>query len=289
MVDGDRVYPVNFFFLHHSTGPEFANADDIEVQDWYSSVGKGRGYAGGALNPRHEHPSRPGQLTYAMAQFTLREYTKDGNKYGWRLTDLVKNPWQNVTWSVGDWSYNQKSCSVEVCGDYSNKVLPDKALMLIADYLRPIDQELGGQLSVWLHKEVFNTACPARIAEQRNTIIDMINNPDKWNKQLWPESKPVEPPKTVKWINMDIPRVMRAKEDIRKIDPDTKKLDADVALRKGDARLFLTKAIVDGKVYVRTEFDTDNNISRGYTLDQLEDGSTFETYLALRLRSIERK
>lgn len=186
MNDGDRIYPVNYWFIHHSTGPDFKNASDLEVQDWYSNIGKSRGYNDGKINPRHEHPSRPGQLTYAQAQFTLREYTLDGNKYGWRLTDLIARPWANVAWAVGNWWYNQRSCSVEVCGNYLNKILPDKALMLMADFLRPIDVELGGALQVWLHQEVYATACPARIAEQRAKVVDMINNPKKWNDLLWP-------------------------------------------------------------------------------------------------------
>jgi len=186
MNDGQRRYPVDYFFLHHSTGPDFVNAEDIQVQDWYSDTGKARAYSGGAINPMHEHPSRPGQLTYAQAHFTLREYSKDGNKYGWRLTDLIARPWQNVAWAVGNWDYNVMSSSVEICGNYLNKNLPDKALMCLADFLRDIDNELGGALKVWLHKEVYATACPARISDQRNTLIDMINNPDKWNNILWP-------------------------------------------------------------------------------------------------------
>lgn len=194
MNDGQRVYPVNYFFLHHSTGPDFANAEDIEVQDWYSNTGKARGYSNGAINSNHEHPSRPGVQTYAMAQFTLREYTKDGNKYGYRLTDLIKNPWANVAWAVGNWDFNTKSSSVEVCGNFLNKVLPQKALMCLADFLREIDQELGGTLNVWLHQEVFATACPARIKEQRDTVVDMINNPNKWNAILWPPAPVIVTP-----------------------------------------------------------------------------------------------
>lgn len=186
MVDGDRIYPVEYHFLHHSTGPEFYNADPLTVQDWYSNIGKDRGYNGGAINPRHEHPGRPGQLTYAQAHFSLYRYDKDGNKYGWKLIDLIKNPYANVAWAVGNWWYNQRSVSTEVCGNYLNQVLPDKALMLMADYMRPVDVELGGRLQVWLHQEVYATACPARIKEQRDKLVDMINNPDKWNKQLWP-------------------------------------------------------------------------------------------------------
>ena len=194
MVDGDRQYPVDYAFVHHSTGPDFKNASDMEVQDWYSTIGRDRGYQGGKLNPRHEHPSRAGQLTYAMAHATLREYTLDGNKYGWRLTDLIKNPYANVAWAVGNWFYNTRSWSVEVCGNFLNKVLPDKALMCLADHLRIIDKELvdagiKGGINVWLHKEVFATACPARISEQREKIVDMINNPGKWNDILWPKDK----------------------------------------------------------------------------------------------------
>ncbi len=196
MVDGDRIYPVEYGFLHHSTGPFHVNASDMEVQDWYSNIGYSRGYSNGAINPRHEHPSRPGQLTYAQAQFALREYTLDGNKYGWRATDLMKLPLANVAWAVGNWWYNQRSFSIEVCGNYLDRVLPDKALMLLADEIfRPIDKELvsagyAGGVQVWLHQEVYATACPARIKEQRDKLVDMINNPDKWNKLLWPPAPP---------------------------------------------------------------------------------------------------
>ena len=204
MNDLQRVYPVNYFFLHHSTGPDFVNAEDIEVQDWYSNTGKARAYSNGAVNSNHEHPSRPGQQTYAQAQFTLREYTKDGNKYGYRLTDLIARPWGNVAWAVGNWDYNVKSCSVEVCGNFLSKVLPDKALMCLADFLREIDNELvaggiPGGINVWLHQEVYATACPARIKEQRDTIVDMINNPAKWNSIVFPQAPPpvVVPPVVV--------------------------------------------------------------------------------------------
>lgn len=217
MIDRQRVYPVNYFFLHHSTGPDFVNAEDIEVQDWYDQVGKARGYQNGALNSNHEHPSRPGKQTYAMAQFTLREYTKDGNKYGFRLTDLIKNPWANVAWAVGDWFYNQRSSSVEICGNYLNKTLPDKGLMCLADFLREIDQELNGALLVWLHQEVFATACPARIKEQRDRLVDMINNPDKWNKTLWPPAPPA-PVITTKeeTENLNVPFASITKESTTK-------------------------------------------------------------------------
>lgn len=201
MNDGQRVYPVDYHFLHHSVGPEFYNADPLVVQDWFSDIGKARGYNNGALNPLHEHPGRPGQLTYAMAHFALYRYDKDGNKYGYKLIDLIARPYQNVAWAVGNWFYNQRSVSTEVCGDFRHQVLPDKALMLLADYMRAIDQELNGQLKVWLHQEVFATACPARIAEQRMRLVDMINDPNKWNNIVFPP--PPKPTVTTKDVTTE--------------------------------------------------------------------------------------
>lgn len=189
MIDNQRQYPVHILILHHSVGPEFKNASDIEVQDWFSRIGKDRGYQGGAINPRHEHPSRPGQLTYAQAQFA--GFPFDGNKYGYRLIDLMKLPWANVAWHAGNWDINVKSAGLENCGNYLNKLLADKQLMAIADWLRPVDRELVQAgvkegLTILLHQEVYATACPGRIKEQRNKLVDMINNPKQWNDKLWP-------------------------------------------------------------------------------------------------------
>lgn len=184
MKDGQRKYPVNIFVLHHSAGPDFADTDDLTIQDWYSETGKARGYNNGALNPMHGHPGRPGQLSYAMAQFAGAP--DSSNKYNYRLIDLITDPWHNVTWSVGNWDINVVSCSIENCGNFLYKTLEDRQLMCIADYLRPIDQELGGTLQVLLHGEIFATACPGRLKEQRDTLVDMINRPDHWNAVLWP-------------------------------------------------------------------------------------------------------
>lgn len=192
MNDGQRKYPVNIFVLHHSTGPRFKDATNKAVQDWFSSIGKSRGYQNGAINPRHEHPSRPGQLTYAMAQFAGIPYSK--SKYNYKLIDLIKRPWQNVAWHAGNWDINIQSCGLENCGNFSSMVLEDRQLMCIADFLRPIDKELGGKLNIMLHQEVKATACPGRIKEQRAKLVDMINNPSKWNKKLFPTT-PAPAPK----------------------------------------------------------------------------------------------
>jgi hypothetical protein len=214
--DGHRVYPVDYLVMHHSTGPEFANAEDIEVQDWYDRIGKMRGYAGKARS-FHDHPSR-NKETFAQAQLTLRRYTKDGNKYGWRLTELIKDPWNNVAWHAANWPINQRSMGIETCGNYMQQKLPEKALMLVADYFREHDKKIGGKLQVTGHKQYIATACPGQIFDQLKIIIDMINNPEEWNEKLWPTPKPdpvmtpVEPPKQDLPINppkMEQPKVTR--------------------------------------------------------------------------------
>ena len=192
MNDGQRKYPVNIFVLHHSVGPRFADKPALVIQDWFSGIGKARGYQNGAINPHHEHPGRKGKLTYAMAQFAGHPYSK--NKYNYRLVDLIKRPWQNVAWHAGNWEINVHSNGLENCGDFRNYVLTEKQLMCIADFLRPIDKELGGTLNILLHQEIIGTACPARIKEQRNKLVDMINNPTKWNNKLWPPKTTPKPP-----------------------------------------------------------------------------------------------
>lgn len=190
MLDGNRVYPVNKLVMHHAVSDEMRDWEDIEVQDWFSNVGKARGYQNGAINPFHEHPSRPGQLTYAMAHFCLHPYTKDGNKYGWRLTPLIARPFDNVAWHAGNWPVNQQSIGIETAGNYLSSEVDPKALMLVADTFRDHDKALGGALEVYPHQAFFSTQCPGQIVNQIATLIDMINSPEKWNEQFWPTPAP---------------------------------------------------------------------------------------------------
>jgi len=214
MNDDNRVYPVDVFVLHHSTGPDFVDTDDLTIQDWYSNTGKARAYQNGAINPQHEHPGRPGQLTYAQAQFSGS--VDSSNKYNYKLTDLIARPWNNVAWHAGNWGINQKSCGIECCGNYSDKLLEDRQLMCIADFLREQDIALinagyPNGLQVMLHNEIYATACPGRISEQRDTLVDMINNPTKWNGILFPATPPVvTPPVVVPPVTPEVPIVPEA-------------------------------------------------------------------------------
>ena len=193
MSDNQRKGNVDYIVMHHSTGSEFINSEDIEVQDWYDRVGKGRGYKG-YTRSYHQHPSR-NKETFSQAQYGLHAYSKDGNKYGWRLTPLMKDVWNNVAWHAGNWSVNVRSIGIETCGNYVNKQLPEKALMLVADTFRAQDIKLGGKLQVMIHRDFKNTACPGKIGDQRMMIVDMLNNPSKWNAKLFPVSAPKPTPK----------------------------------------------------------------------------------------------
>ena len=198
MVDGARKYPVDILGMHHAVSDNMTNWDDLAVQDWFSNVGKSRAYQNGAINPHHEHPGRPGQLTYSQAQYCLHQYTKDGNKYGWRLTELIKRPFDNVAWALGNWEANTRAISIETSGNFLDKKLPRAALMLIADTFRQHDKNIGGALAVVPHSQFSATQCPGQIRDQIPEIVDMINNPAKWNEILWPNpTKPVPEAKAI--------------------------------------------------------------------------------------------
>ncbi len=186
--DGHRKYPVDIVVMHHSVGPVFSNSGDLTVQDWFDIVGRNRGYKGVARS-FHRHPRR-NKETFSQAHHGLHPYTANKNKYSWRLTLLMKDPFNNVAWHAGNWPVNQRSIGIETCGNYVGKKLPLKALMLVADTFRAHDKKIGGFLNITYHRLYSATACPGQIAGQTKTIIDMINNPAKWNAKLWPKPKP---------------------------------------------------------------------------------------------------
>lgn len=199
MPDGQRIYPVDHLVMHHSVGPEFTNATDQQVSDWFNQTGRNRGYVGVARSG-HLDPDT-GRETFAQAHWALRRYTLDGNKYGWRLTLLIADPENNVAWHAGNWQINQRSFGIETCGNFVDKPLDEKALMLVADSFRDHDRELVQKghrdgLQVYGHRVFYNTACPGMIFGQIDTIIDMINNPDPWNRKLWPAAPQPKPQPT---------------------------------------------------------------------------------------------
>jgi len=199
--DGNRVNPINYLIIHHSAGPAFSEGSDREVADWYSSVGKGRGYKNYAHS--YHYDPRTGKETFAQAHYALHRYSGDKNKYGWRLVLLIRDPELNVSWGAGNWPVNQHGINIEICGDYSYKTIDPKALLLITDSFIYLDKRLGGNLLIRGHKEVSQTgtACPGKIQTQMPILKDMFNNRSKYENLLVPPvvvppPPPVPPVKT---------------------------------------------------------------------------------------------
>jgi len=174
--------------MHHAVSDDMVNWSDYRVQKWFSDVGRNRGYAGVA-HSYHCDPSGSWE-SFAQAQYCLHRYTNDGNKYGWRLTQLIKDPFQNACWHASNWTINKSSIGIETAGNFVSKRLDEKALMLIADTFRYWDKNLNGGLQIYGHRQFAATACPGLIFEQIPALIDMFNNPDKWNKKLFPAPSP---------------------------------------------------------------------------------------------------
>lgn len=279
MNDGNRVYPVNKLIMHHAVSDDMVNWDDLAVQDWFSNIGKDRGYQGGAVYPYHEHPGRPGQVTYSMAHYCLHRYTKDGNKYGWRLTELIKDPFQQVAWHCGNWPANQTSIGIETAGNFSTQDLDDKALMLVADALgRGWDQELveagyPSGVNVYGHKDWFATACPGKIYDELDKLIDMINNPSKWENILWPPAPQPEPqpePTQPEWTALPQPAVKRAKETANVIDLDSGQA-IGTPITQGKDTEFLDTKYYNGVTYLRSKWSRDHSKNWGVDIRSLED------------------
>lgn len=183
MTDGQRIYPVNLFVIHHSAGPDFRGASDLEVQDWFDAIGKDRGYAGLA-HSYHLHPQRDKE-TFAQAQIALVQGA-DGT---WRIVPLMQDGWDNVAWHCGDWEKNQRSIGCEVCGNYSEKTLPNEALLVLADFWREQDQMLNGATELSAHKWIYATACPGLIEGQIvDPLVNMVNDPTPYI-ETWDEVK----------------------------------------------------------------------------------------------------
>lgn len=100
-----------------------------------------------------------------------------------------------------------------------------------------------------------------KYANVKVTVIEPTPTPT-------PEPTPVA---KVSWVNMDVPRVLVAKSDIKKFDVDAKQYVGDVALKAGDSRKFLMKATVDNNLYVKTEYDVANNNPTGFLFEDLKE------------------
>jgi hypothetical protein len=179
LIDEHRVYPVDTLIIHHSAGNEFLNSEALPIIDAFDSAGWARGYKPiNRVSSGHSHPFKDKE-TFAMAHFALHRYTRDNNAYNWRLVPLMSDWFHNVAWHAGDLAINRRSIGIEICGDYTEKCVDEKALQLIADYFRPYYLALS---AVWIrfvinaHCNVSQgvTVCPGKIREQIPALKKMI-------------------------------------------------------------------------------------------------------------------
>lgn len=172
--------------LHHAVTPLWEDKSKAWLAQWFSDNGYARAYGSnpanwsGLINPFTGQRSY--SQTHAVGQRVTAatpDATAAERAAGYRVFYIVANPKQVITWHAGDWTMNRRSIAIENLGDYRNYPLRDGDMKVIADFFRPLDQAVGGALNVLLHFEVYATACPARIAEARDQIINYINNPPK--------------------------------------------------------------------------------------------------------------
>lgn len=187
MADANRK-TVDYLVLHHAVTPTWENKSRGELAKWFSDNGFVRAYSSnpnnwsGLINPY------TGGRSYSQAHYagqrvdsTTPDATDAERQAGFRLVQLVADVWGQITWHAGNWEVNRASIGIECLGDYRNYTLRDGDCRIIAAFWRPQDQKLGGATAIVGHNEVSDaaTACPARIMEMRQRIVDYCNNPPK--------------------------------------------------------------------------------------------------------------
>ncbi len=189
MADVNRK-TVDYLVLHHAVTPTWEDKSRDFLINWFSDNGFARAYGSnsanwsGLLKPN-------GQRSYSQAHFAgqrVTDATPDATfaerKAGYRLVQLVQDPWGQITWHAGNWDINTRSIGIENLGDYRYMDLRENDCKVIADFWRAHDRSLWGNTEIVGHKEVTDTstACPANIMNQRNRIVDLINA----NDSGWP-------------------------------------------------------------------------------------------------------
>ena len=184
-VDPNRVFPVNQLVLHHSVTPKWSEKSKAELAQWFSDNGYAQAYGSNPANWSGLINPYTGGRSYSQAHFAQQQVTSatpdatDAERAkGYRLVPLIDDPWNNVTWHAANWPVNQQSIGIEHLGDFRNYTLEEAGQEVDADFWRAQDRALGGQTTIWLHEEVSQqgTQCPARIAEVRDHIVDLVNS-----------------------------------------------------------------------------------------------------------------
>jgi len=183
MADASRT-TVNKLVLHHAVTPLWSEKSKAQLAEWFSNNGYARAYGSNPANWSGLINPYTGGRSYSQAHLAgqvVTDATPDATPAeraaGYRLVELVQDIWGQITWHAGNWPTNQSSIGIENLGDYRNYGLSEQACQVIANFWRGRDRQLGGATMVYGHREVTDTSteCPARIMEQRDHIIDLIN------------------------------------------------------------------------------------------------------------------
>lgn len=184
MSDVNRTLVKNLV-LHHAVTPLWSDKSKAWLAQWFSDNGYARAYGSnpgnwsGLINPYTGGRSySQAHLAGQVVDGSTPDATDAERAAGYRLVPLIQDIWGQITWHAGNWAMNCASIGIENLGDYRNYTLSEQADQVIANFWRPRDRELGGATMVYGHREVTDTSteCPARIMEQRDHIIDLINS-----------------------------------------------------------------------------------------------------------------
>lgn len=183
MADAQRL-SVKDLVLHHAVTPLWDEKSKAQLAQWFSDNGFARAYGSNPANWSGLINPYTGQRSYSQAHLAgqrVTDRTPDATdaerKAGYRLVPLIQDIWGQITWHAGNWAINRSSIGIENLGDYRNYTLREGDNKVIADFWRGQDRKLNGNTNIWGHKEVsqLGTACPARIMEQRNRIVELVN------------------------------------------------------------------------------------------------------------------
>lgn len=268
MADVNRK-TVDKLVLHHAVTPLWEDKSKAWIAQWFSDNGYARAYGSNPANWSGLYNPYTGARSYAQAQLVgqrVTDATPDATAQeraeGYRVIEIVKDVWGQIAWHAGNWAVNTSSLGMENLGDYRNYALRDGDTRVIAAYWRPQDVRLGGATAIFLHREVTDTAtaCPARIAEGRDTIVNYVNNPPQ-------PPKPAEPT----WSDMDAPRSMRVKAGgSALVDVKSGAIVKSYGAGEQIGNL-VQKSDWNGKTYLRTQSSKDGNRSTGFDLATLEE------------------
>jgi hypothetical protein len=268
MADPQRI-KADYFVEHHAVTPLWSDRSKAWLAQWFSDNGFARGYGSNPANWNGLINPFTGGRSYAQAHAvgqrvdgSTPDATDAERAAGYRIFWIVKDPYGVITYGAGNWEINRRAINVENLGNYLDYPLRDGDCRVHADFWRPRDKQLGGATAVVGHKEVSSsaTACPARIMESRDTIVNYINNPP-------------QPPKPTKptWVAMDVPRAMKVgASGTNLINVIT---GAVIKNYKAGEQIndLNQKTIWNGKTYVRTAYSSTNQIDNGFDVATLTE------------------